>query len=309
MNMTNAKNDDLPLPAAPNISADSPGGAHDHPADPGTSLAREARAFAAPARNNKRKLPPVRQFVIADFEFAYDRSRHEGYRIADGKDAESDIRWPFHRIACGCWMVLRFEPASQVPEVEALTVLANDEADEPTIAARLFAVLEQHPEAVFLTWGGERKDVPVLRRVAAWHDLRLPPQLRDPNIYCRKRLDLCRAVAARAAFVHLPEYAAATDVPYKPTPSKDIGPLVEGRVWEKVKDQCLADVLTTAVIGVRHLASHGLVSCQVAGSCLALSQAASKAMPASLFVRSSFAPWARAQVARAQLKGILYRAA
>ena len=197
--MTDTKSEAHPVTAADDIAVDVVGREHEHRTYLGATLEREARAFAARAKNDEGKLPPLQHFVVADFEYAYDRSLHQGYKIADGKDAESDIRWPFHTIACGCWMVLRFEPGNEVPKVEAITVVANDEADERVIAERLFDVLEQRPEAVFLTWGGESKDLPVLRRVAARHDLLLPPQLRDPSIYCRERLDLCRAVASRAS--------------------------------------------------------------------------------------------------------------
>lgn len=307
--MTNTMNEAHPVTAAADSAVDVVGREHGHTADLGITLEREARAFSARAKDGDGKLPPSQSFVIADLEYAYDRSLYQGYKVADGKDAEGDIRWPFHTIACGCWMVLRFEPGSEVPKVEALTVIANDEGDERVIAERLFDVLEQRPEAVFLTWGGESKDLPVLRRVAARHDLLLPPQLRDPSIYCRERLDLCRAVASRANFPHLPEYAAATSIPCKPTPSKAIGPLVESCAWPMVKDQCLADVLTTATIALRHLASHAVISCHPMRSLLSLSEAAGRAMPASAFVRNSFAPWARGQLASARLKGTVYRAA
>ncbi|MEE4209944.1 MAG: hypothetical protein V2I43_11815 [Parvularcula sp.] len=272
-----------------------------------TALERDARLFAARQKDDGGDASPSRRFVIVDLEFAYDRSGHQAYKTAEGKDAE-DIRWPFHTIACACWMMLRFDVGGDVPAVEELSVIANDEANEREIAEGLFAVLNRYPESILLTWAGESKDLPVLRRVAARHDLLLPPQLRDPNIYCRERLDMCRAVAARASFPHLPEYAAATCVPCKPTPSKSVGRAVEQGGWLQVRDQCLADVLATATIAVRHLNSHSKISCHPQRSITALAEAAASRVPGSAFVRTSFGPWARSKAAEARLRGTVIRA-
>ncbi|MEE4540170.1 MAG: hypothetical protein V2J51_16965 [Erythrobacter sp.] len=274
-----------------------------------TALELEARQFAARSHaNDGQGQRPVR-VIVADLEFGYDRTRNGGYRTAEGKDAEADIRWPFHRVVCACWFVLRFDPGCDVPVAETITVAAIDEASEQEITERLFAALELYPDALLATWAGEGKDLPVLRRVASEHGLLLPPQLLDLSPYARQRLDLCRAVAGRAAFPHLPEYAAAVGIPCKPSPSKQIGQLVECEVWDKVRDQCLADVLTTSVIGLRHLAAHGAIAIHPQRSLLVLAEAAAKAMPTSPFVRNTFAPWGRGQVAGARLKGTVYRAA
>ncbi|KPF63257.1 hypothetical protein [Porphyrobacter sp. AAP60] len=273
-----------------------------------TALELEARQFAARSHaSDSKKQRPLR-IIVADLEFSYDRTRNGGYRTAEGKDAENDIRWPFHRIASACWFVLRFDPGCDVPDVESVTVLANDEASELKITERFFAALELYPDAVLSTWAGEGKDLPVLRRVASEHGLLLPPQLLDLSPYARARLDLCRAVAGRAAFPHLPEYAAAVGIPCKPSPSKHIGQLVECEVWDKVRDQCLADVLTTSVIGLRHLTAHGVTAVHPQRSLLVLAEAAAKASPASKFVSNTFSSWARGQVAGARLKGTVYRA-
>lgn len=274
-----------------------------------TALELEARQFASRSQASERKGQCPLRVIVADLEFAYDRARYGGYRTAEGKDAEDDCRWPFHRIACGCWFVLRFEPGCDVPDVESITVLANDEASEVEITERLFGMLELHPDALLATWAGEGKDLAVLRRVASEYGVLLPPQLLDLSPYARERLDLCRAVAGRAAFPHLPEYAGAVGIPSKPTPAKEIGQLVERCAWDKVRDQCLADVLTTSVIGLRHLAAHGAIAIDSQRSLLVLAQAAAKTMPASKFVPGAFAPWARAQVAGARLKGTVFRAA
>lgn len=273
------------------------------------ALELEARQFAARSHANDSKSQRPLRIVVADFEFGYDRIRNGGYRTAEGKDAENDIRWPFHRVACACWFVLRFDLQCDVPDVEMISVAANDEASELEITERLFSTLELHPDSLLTTWAGEGKDLPVLRRVASEYGLLLPPQLVDLSPYARTRLDLCRAVAGRAAFPHLPEYAAAVGIPCKPSPSKQIGQLVECEAWDKVRDQALADVLTTSVICLRHLSSHGVIAMHPQRSLLVLAEAVAKAMPASPFVRNSFSSWARGQASGARLKGTVYRAA
>ncbi len=79
-----------------------------------------------------------------------------------------------------------------------------------------------------------------------------------------QRIDLCDAVSVRAELVHLPEYAAACSIPAKPSPSMDIGGLVQTGNWQAVEDQVLADMMTTSVIFLRHLKSRGAVSCSIA---------------------------------------------
>lgn len=272
-----------------------------------TALRLEARQFEARSHANEGKGQGSLRLAIADFEFAYDRGAHGGYRVAEGADAETSIRWPFHRIACASWMILRFDPGAEVPVVEEITTLAHDEADEKEIVARLFGSLELHADVPLVTWGGESKDLAVLRRVASEAGLLLPPQLLDPNPFSRRRLDLCRAVAGGARFPHLPEYAAGTGVPCKPSPAKEVGPLVEREEWAKVRDQCLADVLTTSVIALRHLTSHGIITCHPQRGIAAIAEGVAKAVPQSPFVRSSFAPWARARLSASRLSGTVYR--
>ena len=135
----------------------------------------------------------------------------------------------------------------------------------------------------------------------------LPPQLLDLSPYAAERLDLCSEVSVRAKPVHLPEYAAAAGVPAKPSPSKSIGQLVENGRWPEVRDQVLADVLSTAVLALRHLSSRGEVTCDRHGAVMAMAEAASTALPASEFVKRTILPWARGQKARASLKGTVFR--
>ena len=269
-------------------------------------LQRQAQLFAARADTSESSRP--RTFIVADWEYRYDRSRHHGYTVSEGEGAESKIRWPFHRLAAASWIVIRFTGGEPLPTIEAPVILSSATHTEPAMAEALFAALDAMPDATLVTWGGECKDFAVLRRVASEAGLVLPRQLRDPSPHAPCRIDLCNAVAGRADPVHLPEYAAACAIPAKPSPSKDIGPLVESGQWDKVEEQALADVLTTAVITMRHLASFGLVICDLPAAAVTLADVASAARPASAFVRGTFKPWARDGLRRAGLRGLVFRA-
>lgn len=273
------------------------------------ALERDAAMFVSRAKGNGPEQHRPLRLAVADFEFAYDRISYAGYASSEGSDARYDIRWPFHRIACGCWLILRFDAGAKAPVVEEFTCIANDEADELEIATRLFGTLERHADAPLVTWGGEGKDLAVLRRVASEAGILLPPQIADPHPHTRLRLDLCKAVSGGARFPHLPEYAAGSSIPAKPTPAKEVGPLVEIGDWGKVRDQCLADVLAASVIGLRHLVSHGVIACDLPKSFAALADAAGRAEPASPFIRNSFAPWVCQLLAAGRLRGVVYRAA
>jgi hypothetical protein len=288
-----------------NDNATTAGEAHDNLA---ASLEREARAFAARLDKDDDALPASRHLIIADFEFEYDTSRYHGYCAGEGEGAQEFLRWPFHRVAAAAWLVLRIDPGVDVPVVEELKVIARDEADECAIVTQVFATLERYP-GTFVTWGGESKDLAVLRRCAGEFNLLLPHQLRELSPHARTRIDLCRAVAVQAVPVHLPEYAAATSIPCKPSPAKSIGKLVEAGNWPVVREQVVADVLTTTAIAVRHLASRGEIACSAPRSLGVVAEAAAAALPRSAFVRHTFACWARAQVAASRLKGTVFRAA
>lgn len=269
------------------------------------ALERDARLFTARGKSGDGEQGKSLRLIVADFEYAWDRNAYAGYVVSEGKGARTDLRWPFHRVAAASWMVLRFDPQAEVPMVEECVVIANDEMDERDIVIRFFDALQQYPDAVLATWGGEFKDLAVLRRCAGEFGLVLPGQLRDLNPYAYTRLDLCQAVTGKAKPVHLPEYAMGAHIPCKPSPSKDIGPLVEEGRWVEVRDQCLADVLTTCVIGLWHLHGQGVIVCHPQRSLTVLAEAAAKAMPASLFVRNSFAPWTRSRVAASKLRGLV----
>ncbi len=269
-------------------------------------LGREARLFAA--NNVEGDERGHRTYIVADFEYQYQRDAHAGYRVAEGSSAEEKIRWPFHRIVATAWTVLRFAPGQDVPEIEAPVVLTAEAMDEKAMVTQFFDALCAGPHAVLVSWGGETKDLAALRRAAVEHDLCLPVQLLELSPHSQRRLDLCNATSVQAACVHLPEYAAALAIPSKPSPSKEIGQLVENGHWDLVTDQVAADVLTTCVIAIGHLKSMGVVSCDRAATFMALADKANEAFPKSNFCSRSFRPWARDRLRAAGLRGTVFRA-
>lgn len=272
------------------------------------ALEREARKFLELDGEDRRANRSPQRIIVADFEYRWDRTRYEGYRVAEGESAESTIRWPFHRVAASSWLQLRFDPGEEVPAIESVVVLAEDEASEQEMIAQFFEALHQAPEAQLVTWGGEVKDLAVLRRSAGEFALVLPHQLIDGSPNARERIDLCRAVTVQAKAPHLPEYAAAISIPAKPSPSRTIGGLVEKGEWQKVREQVLADVLTTSVIALRHLTSHGAIALDLEASASEVGKAVLAAIPDSSFVRSTYHPWARDRQRAAGLRGAVYRA-
>jgi len=251
-------------------------------------LELEARLFAARSRNEATQRS--RSWITVDLEFLYDRSRHKAYTTTEGRDAEEKIRWPFHQVAAISWMKIEFISGEPLPIVEGPTVLAADVMDERAMAAAFFTALEDNPNAVVTTWGGETRDLAVLRRAATTHRLQVPHQLIDGSPYTRERLDLCRATCVQAEPVHLDELAAAVSVPAKPSPPKEIGKLCEAGDWLTVREQVMADVLTTSVLAVRYLAAHRQIECHMSDTMTAIADATLCAFPTSDFARRTFAP-------------------
>jgi hypothetical protein len=271
-------------------------------------LMREKNLFEArPDRHEGRETGS--RWIFADLEYAYDRDRHANYCKAEEHAAEAKIRWPFHRPVAASWMIMHHNPVTELITIEQACTIAIDTMDERTLVQAVFDVLNAHKTAVLVTWGGENKDVAVLRQCASKYELLLPTHLRDPSPRSGARLDLCYHVSGGAKSVHLPEYAWACDIPAKPLPSKDIGPLVQAGKWHQVREQALADVLTTTVIGLRHFKSHGMIRGSLPTAYLAMADAAAAALPSSQFVKTTFTPWARHQATLAKLRGVIYRAA
>ena len=267
--------------------------------------AEDARLFASrPGEDNESALT----LIVADFEYSYDRERHGGYALAEGKAAERKIRWPFHRVAAASWLVLRFTPGKTLPEIEEPVVLTGYKFDERKMVESFFDACRAEQNAIVTTWGGEAKDLAALRTAAMVHALTLPTQLTDLHPHSRHRIDLCQTTSVAAASVHLPEFAAALGIPSKPSASADIGPLVEDGKWEVVAEQVLADVVTTAVIALYQLSSLGQLTVDRPMTLLTLSERLKRSFPASNFCNRTFAPWARARHAEAGLRGTIYRA-
>ena len=267
--------------------------------------AEDARMFASrPGEDNETALT----LIVADFEYRYDRDRHTGYKIAEGKAAEPKIRWCFHRVAAVSWMILRFVPGKTVPELEEPVVLTAETRSEKQMVEAFFDACRAEPEGLIISWGGEAKDFAALRATAMMHSLVVPAQLVDLHPHSRHRIDLCQTTSVAAPSVHLPEFAAALAIPNKPSPSEDIGPLVENEEWEKVSEQVLADVVTTTVIALLQLSSLRRVTIDRAMTLQALSERLQRSVPHSQFCTRTFAPWARARHAEAGLRGAVYRA-
>ena len=266
-------------------------------------LEQQARSFAA--RNSGEEGRPTRSLIVADFEFLWDRSRHHGYKTQEGKDA-APIRWPYDRIAAASWITLTFVAGERSPRIEGPFIRTMEASAEVDIVESLFDTLRTDPCGAFVTWGGEFRDLPVLRRCATEHCLLLPDQLRNLSPHAGERVDLCRAVAGLADNAHLGEYAAALSIPAKPIAASSIGKLVERGEWTPVREQCLADTLATALLAVRHWVALGQITCDQMATDLAIVDAAHAAQPNSEFVTRTLKPWVRARNARHRLKGVVY---
>lgn len=275
------------------------------------ALEARLQAEARPFCTRKRGADELgkKSFFVFDLEYEYDNDRYQAYRTAEGKGAEEKTRWPFHRVRCASWLPLTFQLGANQAEFGELATISATDFGERDLIQTLFAALNSAQASTLVTWGGECEDLPVLRRSAAEFGLLLPENLRDLHPFSSSRIDLCNAVAGRAANVHLPEYAAATSIPCKPWPSKEIGNLVRRGDWDAVEDQCRADVLTTTVILLRHLASRGEIEIDLPATFHALAQDVAQGAPANGFVCRTFRPWASADLNRSRLKGEVYRMA
>lgn len=281
------------------------------------SLERQAQAIIDARTNNEVTSPSTRTFIVCDFEYRFRRSAHKAW--AYGREPEYDergnvkppkLRWPFHDIAAASWIVMRYAKGSDVPEIEAPQVWSLEESDETPIVQAFFEAVEgAGSTAQLVTWGGEVRDLAVLRYQACRLGLHLPLQLRSTSPHARERIDLCRSVAVQADAVHLDEYAAGAGIPAKPSPPRSIGKLVEQAQWEAVADHVLADVLTSAVIACRWLAATGEIECNVEASEMAIASAALAAFPQSPFLQRDFTIWARDRVRAAGMGGTIYRMA
>lgn len=249
--------------------------------DNATRLDFEAATFR---RQKSLERMSAQSFVVFDFEYEYDTDRYEAYRRADDVDGEYRCKWPYHHAVAGAWAMITYLPGAIQPTIHNVTVLDASTHDEVAIVTRFFDLLDRCPQAMPVGWGSEGKELPTLRRTAATYGLVLPPQLRDTNPHTRDRIDLCNAVKGQGHFVHMPEYAQAVDIPAKFIASKAIGQAVEHGDWAEVREQVLADVLTTAIIANRHVISMGRVGGDVRHSDAAIFASLAAECPWSQFL-------------------------
>ena len=277
------------------------------------SLERQANTWLAARARDETTCPRV--LLVCDFEYKFRREAHKAWSYGReprydkrGHRIEEKIRWPFHTIAAAAWMVVRFDGHSDVPEIAEPVVMTLADHTETDILRGLFDALDGiGRDAQMVTWGGEARDLAVLRYQACRHGLDLPVHLHDTSPYARERIDLCRSTTVQADPVHLDEYAAGCGIPSKPSPPETIGKLVEADKWDDVKDHVLADVLTTTIVGLRWLAAIGEIGCDRERTAMTVADAALAASPDSAFVIRDFKPWARDRLRSAALRGNFYR--
>ena len=264
----------------------------------GDHLTHQAIAFTGGGFIGGSLAHKPQSWTIFDIEYCYNRQDHDAYVATDGAAAHKYIRWPFHNVAAACWITVHYDAANAVLRAEAPVVMAADLHSERQMLTQLFDALAKRPSSIATTWAGEAKDYASLRRAATFHGLRQPPQLCNTWTHHRDRLDLCRVTRGQAEPIHLPELLAALSIPCKPSPSKEIGKLVENGDWAKVKEQVLADVLATTALAVRHLYSHRVIDVDPDHAMLAVAKAAADALTHSRFVHRTFLPWAEGRSAK-----------
>ncbi len=277
------------------------------------SLERQANAWLAARARDGATCPRV--YLVCDFEYRFRCETHGAWAYGRepkydhlGRRKKEKVRWPFQTIAAAAWMVVRFDGNSDVPEIADPVVMTLADHAEIDILRGFFDALDGiGREAKMLTWGGEARDLAVLRYQACRHGLDLPVHLRDTSPHARERIDLCRSTAVQADPVHLDEYAAGAGIPAKPSPPEAIGKLVEASEWDAVKDHVLADVLTTTIVALRWLSATGKIGCDRERSAMAVADAALAACPDSAFLIRDFKPWARDRLRSAALRGNVYR--
>lgn len=218
------------------------------------TLGEEAAIFLA----DRSASSPWQRVIVCDFEFLYDTDAFKRYQVAEGDPTQGFVRWPFHRIVAGAWCMLSVSSDMNRPAVTNIEAMTN--CSEAEVVSAFFAMCLAFPDARLVSWGGESKDFPCLKRTAIEHGMILPSQLRDSAPFARSRLDLSSAVRSLASYVHLPEFCEAIGVASKPFPSKDISLAVRHEVWDHVETQVTADICTTAQLAWRYFLATGSAS-------------------------------------------------
>ena len=274
---------------------------YDQPTDNGSSatcLDLEAIAFT---RQKSLERLTTETFCIFDFEYAYDLDSYDAYRRADDIDGEYNCKWPYHHVVAGAWALITYPAGASQPVIRDVSVYDARTHDEFALTTAFFDVLDRNPDVVPVGWGIESKEMPTLRRTAATHGLILPKRLRDSHPYSRDRIDLCNVLKGQGHFVHMPEYAHAVGIPAKPMASKAIGKAVQHGQWDKVREQVLADVLTTAIIANRHLISTARISGDVYSSDAAIFANISAACPWSQWLTLHNRGWDAQRTCQARI--------
>lgn len=206
-----------------------------------------------------------RTIIVADFEFRANQEKYDKYLANDGDSAHKKPRWTFNDIVCAAWVVIRFPAGAPEPEVSAFHSFCAPEMDEIDILDTFFGVLEEEAKnseqpVPLVTWAGDFVDIAVLRHMSEEWDVLLPPQLRSTEPLCPHRLDLCEvSYTKEMGGVHLSEYAQSQGLPGKPIPGREISKCIEAGDWKRVEEQCAADVMLTAILAARRLASSGQI--------------------------------------------------
>lgn len=253
--------------------------------DPATThaaqrLSDEASRFRSRAANDKRG--PLK-IIVSDFEFAYDMPSFRRYQRAEDDPTEGWCRWPYHHICAAAWVMLTFRPGFDHPEISHIAAMTSDPFSEQTMVEAYLSAVFADPDAALYSWGGEQKDWPVIGRNAMESGIQLPHQLTDMRPHAPLRVDLCNSTSGQARCTHLPEYAYATGIPTKPTPSKLVGDAVIRGRWPEVEEQVCADLLTTSIIAARHMIAFGLCDADIGKTERAIADAFAKARPNSAF--------------------------
>ncbi len=244
----------------------------------------DIRRFKAKASRDKQG---ALKLLVSDFEFRYDMDAFRRYQVAENDATKGWVRWPFCHVVAAAWTCLTFRVDADMPEISSVVTLTAADKSEQDIVEAYFEAIEAHTGAILTSWGGEQKDVPVLRRVAGECGIVMPSQLRDLRVHAPARLDLCNATSTQARCVHLPEYCIATGIPSKAFPSKDVGQAAAAGLTDIVAEQVRSDLFATAIVATRHAISHGMTSVNVVESEQAIAKAFAKAYPHSHFLRQT----------------------
>lgn len=196
-----------------------------------------------------------KHFAVLHIEVINAMAAYANYRRLDPGAAQ--LRWPFKKTCAAS--VLTFSIQDGVFEFGTLRSFAA--ADEAALLRQLFVLLRQLGDHTLVTWGGLHHDLPILRVGAAEHQLKLPSALiHGARAHGERRhWDLAAETAAGAGHrVDLAEIACRLGLPAKLGGCGSLVPqLVQDRKWRRLSEIGEADAVTTALVLVSRLCSHG----------------------------------------------------